>query len=90
TDRYVPSSEPKRAALVSIRRGDLVLIRDMDTGADVMYDLSADPSEACPLPPDSVLLLDLADYLAVRPGRERATAGESELDGSLRDLGYVR
>lgn len=90
TDRYIPSSEPKRAALISVRRGDLVLIWDMDTGEAVTYDLSTDPSETCPLPPDSFLLRDLADYLAVRPGQDRATAGDGEVHGSLRDLGYIR
>ena len=90
TDRYVPSSDTKWGSMISIRRNCLKLIWDMGTGEAVTFDLSTDPSESRPMPPDSVLLDDLADYLAVRPGADQTSAGDAEVDGSLRDLGYIR
>jgi arylsulfatase A-like enzyme len=89
-DRYIPSNEPKGPPLFCIRRSDLKLIWNPDTGEAVMYDLGSDPGEQVPLPADSTLLEDLADYLALRPLGNASAVPEDDLDRSLQGLGYIR
>ncbi len=89
-DRYLPASSLKRSNLFGVIRGSLKLIWNPDTGVAVTYDLASDPAETIPLPADSALLEDLADYLA------RSTVGNADivprddLDRSLQGLGYIQ
>jgi arylsulfatase len=89
-DRYLPASSLKRSTMFGVLRGSLKLIWNPDTGEAVTYDLASDPAEMVPLPADSALLEDLADYLARSTVGNAAIVPRDDLDRSLQGLGYIQ
>jgi len=71
--------------------GDRKVVLEPNTGEAAMFDLSSDPREESPLPPDSVLLEDVLAYWATPArGRPGVVDFAETVDRALRDLGYIR
>lgn len=81
-------AEGERASSVL---GGRKAILDTVTGAVEVFDLSADPGEEYPMPPDSVLLGEVLTYWATPAAGAPGVVNFAEtVDRALRDLGYIR
>jgi arylsulfatase A-like enzyme len=89
-DRELPSSGLRRNNLASILCGGYKIIGDMDTFEYVSYDLSRDPFELEPLPPDTDAVSSLEEYWVTPPFFVPPPVdNEEEVQRTLRDLGYI-
>lgn len=88
-DRVLPTSR-FRADRASVTRSGRKVMWCARTDSSWMYDLSADPMEQHPLPPDSAVLDRVLDFYATPCRWEPTPRDSSEVKSMLRDLGYLR
>jgi len=92
TDRYIPSSNVNSGYVpvtAAVRSGNAKVMWDTVSDAAVSFDLSVDPRETAPMPPDSTLLEAVFFYWATPPRGTPYAVERDRIQSALRDLGYI-